>query len=411
MLDEDTSTGTELTRSARRSISFARAAARRLGHDHIDSADLVLGLLAEPDGVAAAALADLGVRAAGVTAAIAAATLIYPPHDGSERYFADDLSAALHAATQHSLRDDRGIGTAHLLLGVVSTPNGAGALALAALGVTPAMVQAAIPRVALDRPEGPSLSDAVARAELAADPVLPGRSAVVRGVGATATLAAGLAAVISLSAPTRDGAALIGIAIGSCALAQLLVTGAALVVAPSIAARRFATRRPLVPPAFLVQTLRGRGIRRLELFAQTGGSRRDRCLRLGRRAWIVLAPGTIRRPRALAFVLGHQVAHLARNDALRRRVDLMLALSLLSGAGFAGNLVGWVFASGGAAGLWLVPRWRAELAADAIAVRWAGPDSMREWAGAVAPGRRRHRLAGLLTRPPLRLRLRRAVGA
>src|SRR5258705_8969693 len=173
MLDEDTSTGTELTVSARRSIAFAHDAARRLGHERIDSADLALGLMAAKDGIAAAALADLGVRVAGVTAAIAASALIHPPHDESERYFAADLAAALNAAARYSLGDDRGITTGHLLLGVVSTSSGAGALALSALGIAPAMVEAAVARVTASRPEGSSLSDAVAPAELPPEPALP----------------------------------------------------------------------------------------------------------------------------------------------------------------------------------------------------------------------------------------------
>src|SRR5258705_13449479 len=125
--------------------------------------------------------------------------------------------------------------------------------------------------------------------------------------------------------------------------------------------------------------LRSRGIHRLALLAQTGGVRRNRCMRLGRRAWLVLAPATIRRPGALGFVLGHEVAHLARNDTLRRRIDVAMGLSLLYGAVFAANPAAWAVAVGGAALLWLVPRWTAELAADAIAAHWAGPDAMRDW--------------------------------
>jgi hypothetical protein len=411
MLDEDTSTGTELTVSARRSIAFARDAARRLGHERIDSADLLLGLMAEKDGIAAAALADLGVRIAGVTAAIAASALINPPHDDTERYFADDLAAALNAAARHSLRDDRGVTTGHLLLGVVSTKSGSGALALSALGITAAMVEAAVPRVTAARPEGSSLSDAVARAELPHEAPLPGRFAVALGVGATVTIAAGLGAVIALSTPTLEDAVVVGAAMVVCAGAQFLAVGAVLLVAPLVAARRFARQRPLVAPPYLVDLLRRHGIRRLSLLAQTGGGRRNRCLRLGRRAWLVLAPATIRRPRALAFAIGHEVAHLARNDSLRRRVDLTLGLSLLYGAGFAGNPAAWALAVSGAGLLWLVPRWTAELAADTIALQWAGREAMRDWAAAVPPARRAHRLAGLLTHPPLPLRLRRAARA
>jgi Peptidase family M48 len=182
-----------------------------------------------------------------------------------------------------------------------------------------------------------------------------------------------------------------------------------LALVPSLAARRFNRQRPLLAPEFLPALLRGRGIRQFQLLAQTGGQRRNRCLRLGRRAWLVLAPSTIRRPLALGFVLGHEAAHLARNDTLRRRVDLILCLSLAYGAFFAATPVGWAVALGGGALLWVVPRWSAELAADAVGVRWAGAEAMRAWAGTIGPIPPLRRLAGLLTHPPLKLRLRLAT--
>jgi hypothetical protein len=409
MIDEDTSTGTELTTSARRSIAYAREAASRRGHEYIDSADLVLGLMAETGGIAATALAELGVREAGVIAAIAASPLINPPMDG--RFLGDDLADTLTAAARHSLRDDCGITTGHLLLGVISSDNGTGAFALAALGVTAGMINDAVPRVTAARPEGASLSAAVARADVAPDHELPGRSTVVVGIAASTVVFAGLAGVVSLSTPTLADAALVGTGIGAAAAGQFLLTGAVLAVAPSVAARPYQRQRTLVAPPYLVDLMRRRGVRRFEMLAQTGGIRRNRSLRVGRRAWLVLAPATIRTPRALAFVLGHELAHLARQDSLRRRVDLMFGLALLYGGALSANPVGWVTAVVGAALLWVVPRWGAEFAADLVGVRWSGPDAMRAWASAVPPVRRRTRLRALLTHPPLRRRLRRATTA
>ncbi len=411
MLDEDTSTGTELTASARRSIGLARESARKLGHEHIDSADLLLGLLTEGQGIAAVALAQLEVRAAGVRAAIAASPLLRVT--GEERFFSDDLAEALRHAGRLSLRDDRGVTTGHLLLGLVSTAGGPGARVLAALGVTPEMVATVVPRVIADHEEGPTLSAAVARAELPGDPDrrLPGRGAVAARVGLTVVVAAGLGIVIAASAPTPTDAVATGVAMAVCAAAQAVVSGIVLALVPSLAARRFARQRPLLAPEFLPALLRGRGIRHFQLLAQTGAQRRNRCLRLGRRAWLVLAPSTIRRPLALGFVLGHEAAHLARNDTLRRRVDLILVLTLPYGAFFAESRLGWAVALGGGAVLWVVPRWSAELAADAVGVRWAGAEAMRAWAGTIGAVPPLRRLIGLLTHPPLKLRLRLATRA
>jgi ATP-dependent Clp protease ATP-binding subunit ClpA len=63
------------TKPARESVVQAQGAARRLGDDHIGVEHLLLGLLAEEQGGAASALAELGVTAEAVERELAAKRL------------------------------------------------------------------------------------------------------------------------------------------------------------------------------------------------------------------------------------------------------------------------------------------------------------------------------------------------
>jgi ATP-dependent Clp protease ATP-binding subunit ClpA len=60
------------TKPARETVVQAQGAARRMGDDHIGVEHLLLGLLAEEEGLAASALSDLGVTAEGIERQLAA---------------------------------------------------------------------------------------------------------------------------------------------------------------------------------------------------------------------------------------------------------------------------------------------------------------------------------------------------
>jgi Zn-dependent protease with chaperone function len=156
----------------------------------------------------------------------------------------------------------------------------------------------------------------------------------------------------------------------------------------------------------------------LELRTQLDGRLHNRSLRLGRRAWIVLAPTTMGDERALPFVLAHEVGHVVRNDSRRGLALIPLRTSLLCAAIMVGTVTAAAVAFAGLL-VWTVgTRWATEFAADAFAVRWVGADGFHAFLDQHRAGRRhpanralRYRLGrstAWLRHPPVRLRLWRA---
>lgn len=109
------------TDGARRSVVFAQDEARRLDHNYIGTEHLLLALLREEEGVAAQALADVGltldiarVRVESVVGrghAPIATPIPFTPHAKKA------LECSLRASTELG---DRHIDTPHLLLGLLT---------------------------------------------------------------------------------------------------------------------------------------------------------------------------------------------------------------------------------------------------------------------------------------------------
>jgi hypothetical protein len=126
------------TDAARSTTVASQAEARRTGQDHIGTEHLVLGLLAEPDALAATTIVALGVALDDLRAAVEA-TLPPPaaepvpeliPYTGPAR-------KALELTMREALRLGHvHVGTEHVLLGVLSDEESAAARGLAGLGVT-----------------------------------------------------------------------------------------------------------------------------------------------------------------------------------------------------------------------------------------------------------------------------------
>ncbi|MGY1704670.1 Clp protease N-terminal domain-containing protein [Geodermatophilus sp. SYSU D00697] len=130
------------TDRARGAVVAAQNEARAAGSPEIGTAHLVLGLLADPDGVAARALLADGRTAEAVRAA--AAGSFSPPAADVPDFVPFDAAARSALELTFAIasrRDDDAVDTEHLLLALLEAEGGAGLLA--GLGVTERAVEAA----------------------------------------------------------------------------------------------------------------------------------------------------------------------------------------------------------------------------------------------------------------------------
>lgn len=113
------------TDPARQVVVLAHGEARELGHDHIGTEHLLLGLLREERGLAAQALATLGVKVTEVHAQVVQlkgqSDEITAKQIPSTRHATKSLELALRESL--SLGHDY-IGTEHLLLGLAREKDG-----------------------------------------------------------------------------------------------------------------------------------------------------------------------------------------------------------------------------------------------------------------------------------------------
>jgi ATP-dependent Clp protease ATP-binding subunit ClpA len=131
---------------ARKALKAASQAAQAAGQARVSSVYILVGLFAEPEGLAARALQAMGVSEDDVTAAIQASAAAAPQAGGAagsadgpedartftpdgQRALRDALAAALELAHNY-------IGTEHLLLGLYGDPGSAAAGILAQAGAS-----------------------------------------------------------------------------------------------------------------------------------------------------------------------------------------------------------------------------------------------------------------------------------
>jgi Clp amino terminal domain, pathogenicity island component len=125
------------TERARRAVDAAAKAALGLGHNFVGTEHLLLGLFAQPEGLAARALAEAGIDRQAVEAKVLEAL----PR-GSEPLLDNPLytppaSLALQGALGEALRLGHNyIGTEHILLGLVRDRDALSARTLSELGVS-----------------------------------------------------------------------------------------------------------------------------------------------------------------------------------------------------------------------------------------------------------------------------------
>jgi len=125
------------TERARRAVDAAAVAARELRHNFVGTEHLLLGLFAQPEGLAARALAGAGVDRAAVEAKV----LEVVPRGGEPMLdnplYTPRASLALQGALEEALRLGHNyIGTEHILLGLVRDRDALSARTLKELGVS-----------------------------------------------------------------------------------------------------------------------------------------------------------------------------------------------------------------------------------------------------------------------------------
>ena len=132
------------TPRARKVVVAAQEAARAMGHAEIGAPHLILGLLAEPDGLAILELVGRGVTEdalrAAATAALPPAPAQRPEHEAGLIPFAGDARKVLELTFREALRLGHNyIGTEHMLLALLEEEHGTGPIS--GLGVEKGAVE------------------------------------------------------------------------------------------------------------------------------------------------------------------------------------------------------------------------------------------------------------------------------
>ena len=142
------------TDRARRVVVLAQEESQRLSHNYIGSEHLLLGLLAEQEGVAARALQSLNVT---LTAAREQVEEIIGPGQQTPRGhipFTPRAKKILELSLREALTmGSEVIDTEHLLLGLIDEGDGVGAQILQRLGATAQAVREAVARLISAEPE------------------------------------------------------------------------------------------------------------------------------------------------------------------------------------------------------------------------------------------------------------------
>ncbi|WP_270155451.1 Clp protease N-terminal domain-containing protein [Nonomuraea corallina] len=147
-LAEELSSYARYTPRARVVIVKSQEEARRLGHDHIGPGHLVLGLLHEPEGLAAKAMVTLGAPLAEIRQAVESA--LGPGGDAAPATppFSAQGRKVLELTLREALRLGHNyVGTEHVLFALLTLDEEPAARALAGLGLTKQAVEEEIRRM------------------------------------------------------------------------------------------------------------------------------------------------------------------------------------------------------------------------------------------------------------------------
>jgi ATP-dependent Clp protease ATP-binding subunit ClpC len=141
------------TERARRVVVLAQEESRLLSHNYIGTEHLLLGLLAEQDGVAARALESLHVTLEAAREQVLEIIGPGQPQPSGHIPFTPRAKKILELSLREALNTgSEVIGTQHLLLGLIDEGDGVGAQILQRLGATTQAVREAVTTLADSEP-------------------------------------------------------------------------------------------------------------------------------------------------------------------------------------------------------------------------------------------------------------------
>jgi len=141
------------TDRARRVVVLAQEESRLLSHDYIGTEHLLLGLLAEQEGVAARALESLNVTLEAAREQVIEIIGPGQPQPSGHIPFTPRAKKILELSLRESLNlGSEVIDTEHLLLGLIDEGDGVGAQILQRLGATAQAVREAVTRLVNSEP-------------------------------------------------------------------------------------------------------------------------------------------------------------------------------------------------------------------------------------------------------------------
>ena len=124
------------TDRSRRALVLAQQEAHLLGHDHIGTEHLLIGLIDEEDGIAARVLAELGVTRQAVRDRVEETVGRSAGESSGNAPFTPRMKKVLELSLREGLQLGHSyIGTEHMLLGLVREGEGVAARVLQELGV------------------------------------------------------------------------------------------------------------------------------------------------------------------------------------------------------------------------------------------------------------------------------------
>ncbi len=124
------------TDRARRAMQLASQEAMRLGHDHVGTEHLLLGIVKEGSGLAAIVLQELNVSLAAVRQKVE--ELVHGPSPagpGKPKATERHSRVIMYAIEEANNLSHNYVGTEHLLLGLLREPEGTAARVLSALNI------------------------------------------------------------------------------------------------------------------------------------------------------------------------------------------------------------------------------------------------------------------------------------
>lgn len=125
------------TEKALKVLNMAKEEAQRMGHNVVGTEHILLGLVAEGEGIAAKALGGINVQSEKVREQIEALVGVGQPYEG-EVGFTPRVKRVLELANEEARRQGVNyIGTEHLLLGLLMEGEGVAARVLLNMGVSP----------------------------------------------------------------------------------------------------------------------------------------------------------------------------------------------------------------------------------------------------------------------------------